>query len=237
MIYIDEYIFINFLIDYVLLKSCSIILKINTTNLRITLSCIVSNISLLFLFVDINIIINILLKIIIAVIMIIISFGKEDIIKNTIYYYLLNYFIGGFLFYFKTSGLLKYKYYLLLVPIIMNIYKYYSYNLKNYLRLKYKVTVYLNNGKIIYLNGYMDSANTLVEPYSKRKVIITNKKIDENYYLVPYKTIDNYSLIKCFNPKEVYIDGIGLRKDISIGIVKRKFKGYNCLLNYKLMEE
>ena len=37
----------------------------------------------------------------------------------------------------------------------------------------------------------MDSGNTLIEPYGNRKVIIINKKINENYYLVPYKTIDN----------------------------------------------
>ena len=44
------------------------------------------------------------------------------------------------------------------------------------------------------------------------------------------------SLLKCFNPKRVYIEGIGQRDDITVGITNNKFKGYNCLLNYKLME-
>ena len=237
MIYIDEYILINFFIDYLILKSCSFILKINTNNKRIILSCLISNISIIFLFVNISVYLTIFIKLILGLLMIIISFGTSDLFKNTTYFYILNFFVGGFLFYFKNEGLLKYKYYFLLIPIIMNIYKYFSYNLKNYLKLKYKVTVYLNNGKVLYFNGYMDSANTLTEPYSNRKVIIINKKIDESFYLVPYKTINSYSLIKCFNPKEVYIDGIGLRKDISIGIIDRKFKGYNCLLNYRLMED
>lgn len=237
MIYIDECILINFFIDYIILKSCSIILKINTTNKRIVLSCLISNISIVLLFLDTNIIINILVKIILGLLMIYISFGKTDIIKNTIYFYILNFIIGGFLFYFKNEGLLKYKYYLFFIPVLMNIYKYLSYNLKNYFKLKHKVTIYLNNGKVLYLNGYMDSANTLIEPYSNRKVIIINKKINENFYLVPYKTINSISLMKCFNPRSVYIDGLGLRNDISIGIVNRKFKGYDCLLNYKLMEE
>ena len=211
-------------------------MKINTTNKRIILACLLSNISVFFLFININMFITIIIKLIIGLLMIIISFGINDFIKNTIYFYILNFFVGGFLFYFKNEGLLKYKYYLFLIPIIMNIYKYFSYNLKNYLRLKHKVTVYLKDGRVLYLNGYMDSANTLIEPYSNRKVIITNKNIKCDYYLVPYNTIDSYSLIKCFNPLSVYIDGIGLRKDVSIGIVNRKFNGYDCLLNYKLME-
>ena len=75
------------------------------------------------------------------------------------------------------------------------------------------------------------------EPYTNRKVIIINKEVDENYYLIPYKTIDNYSLMKCFNPKKVYIDGLGERNDVSVGVVSKKFNGYRCLLNYGLMEE
>ena len=83
----------------------------------------------------------------------------------------------------------------------------------------------------------MDTGNTLIEPFNNKKVIIIHKKIKENYFYVPYKTIDNDSLIKCFNPKKVYIDGIGERNDICIGVINKRFIGYNCLLNYRLMEE
>ena len=119
----------------------------------------------------------------------------------------------------------------------MNIYKKYEYDIKKLINTRYNVTIYLNNGEILNLRGYMDTGNTLIEPYSNKKVIIINKNVNENYYLVPYKTIDNSSLIKCFNPKRVYIDGLGERKDISIGIINKKFDGYDCLLNYKIMEE
>ena len=237
MIYIDEYIIINTFIDYIILKSCSYILKINTTNKRIIIACLVSNISLILLFININVFMNMFFKLILSILMIYISFGKLDLLKNTIYFYILNFLVGGFLFYFKNEGLLKYKYYLFFIPIFINIFKYFAYNLKKYLKLKYKVTVYLKDGKVLYLNGYMDSANTLVEPYTNKKIIITNKKIDGDYFLVPYKTIDNSSFIRCINPLYVYIDGIGLRRDISIGIINKKFKGYDCLLNYRIMEE
>ena len=83
----------------------------------------------------------------------------------------------------------------------------------------------------------MDSGNSLIDPFSNKKVIIINKKVDENFYLVPYKTINSESLIKCFKPKKVFIDGIGVRDDVVVGVINKKFNGFNCLLNYKLMEE
>ena len=240
MIYLDEVIFYNFVIDYILLSTCSKILKNNTRKYKLIIASLFGELSMISLFIDFNNILLVLLKIFISTIMIIISFGYNDIktlIKDIIYYHILNFFLGGTLYYFKSEGLIKYSFIVLLIPLFMNIYKYFSYNLKSILTYKYKVTIYLNNGKTLYLNGLMDTGNSLIEPYNNRKVIIINKEIDENYYLVPYKTIDNSALIKCFNPKKVYIDGIGERDDISIGVVKKKFVGFNCLLNYKLLEE
>ena len=239
MFYIDEYLIISFFIDYVLLYICSKMIKVNINNKRILLSAVFSQISIISIFVRFNYLESILFKIIISSLIVFIAFGFNDIktfIKNIIYYHIVNFFLGGILFYLKNSGLIKYKYYILLIPIIMGFYKYFILELNKYYSLKYKVTIYLKNGKILYLNGYMDTGNNLIDPYNNKKVIIINKKIDEKYYLVPYQTIDSYSFIKCFTPKKVYIDGLGERNDISVGIVNKRFIGYNCLLNYKLLE-
>lgn len=239
--YIEDIVVINFIIDLILLETCSSILKINVRKYRLILSSLIGELSIIYYFVSFNNIVLLIFKTILCLVMSLVAFGYNDyktFIKNVTYYYILNFFLGGILFYFKSNGLIDYSYYLLLIPIFMKIYKYFAYNLKNYLRLKHKVTIYLNNGKILYLNGYMDSGNSLIEPYSNRKVIIINyKNLKENYYYVPYKTIDNSSLIKCFNPKKVYIDGLGERSDISVGVINKRFIGFNCLLNYKLMEE
>ena len=162
---------------------------------------------------------------------------KKEYIKTTIYFYIFSFFLGGTLYYFKIEDLVKYNYILLLIPIIMNIYEYFAYDLKDILRTRYKVNIYLNNGKILYLNGYMDTGNNLIDPYSNKKVIIINEEVEENFFLIPYQTVDSNSLMKCFIPKKIYIDKIGERKDIIVGISKNKFKGFNCLLNNKLMEE
>ncbi len=240
MIYIDELILLNFIIDFLILKTTSKILKLNTTTLKIILSSLAGEISLLYLFVNLNNIELTLFKITIGIIMNLIAFGFNDIkefIKNLVYFYMFSFFLGGTLYYLKIESLVKYQYYLLLIPLIMNILKYFTYNLKNIINLRHKVTIYLKNGKVLYLNGYMDTGNTLKDPYSNKNVIIINKEINENFFLVPFKTIDNSSLIKCFKPKKVFIDGIGERKDIVVGISNKKFKGFNCLLNYNLMEE
>lgn len=172
--------------------------------------------------------------------MILIAFGFNDIksfIKNILYFYSFSFLLGGTLYYFKIENLINYKYFLLLIPVIMNNYKKLTYNLKNILSTKYKVTIYLNNGSVLYLNGHMDTGNNLIDPITNKKVIIINKKINENYFFVPYRTIDNESLMKCFKPRKVYIDGIGERNDILIGIINKKFIGFNCLLNNCLLEE
>lgn len=240
MIYIDELIILNFIIDFLILKTTSSILKLNTKTSRLIISSIAGEISLLYLFINFNNIELTLFKLLIGVIMNLISFGYinlKDFIKNLLYFYMFSFFLGGTLYYLKIESLVKYKYYLLLIPIIMNILKKLTYNLKNIIRLRHKVTIYLKNGNVLYLNGYMDTGNTLVEPYTNKNVIIINKDIKEKFFLVPFKTIENSSLLKCFKPKKVYIDGIGERNDIVVGVTNKKFNGFNCLLNYNLMEE
>ncbi len=240
MIYIDELIMLNFIIDFLILKTTSSILKLNTKTSRLIISSIVGEISLLYLFVSFNNIELTLFKLLIGIIMNLISFGYinlKDFIKNLLYFYMFSFFLGGTLYYLKIESLVKYKYYILLIPIIMNILKKLTYNLKNIIKLRHKVTIYLKNGNVLYLNGYMDTGNTLVDPYTNKNVIIINKDIKEKFFLVPFKTIENSSLLKCFKPKKVYIDGIGERNDIVVGVTNKKFNGFNCLLNYNLMEE
>lgn len=237
--YIEEILLLNFIIDFILLETVNILLRNNIKRIRLVYASLFGEISLIYLFINISGFVMILFKIIMGLIMIYISFGYQDkksYFTNLVWFYILSFFLGGVLYYFKINSLIKYKYYLLLVPIIMNIYRYFSYDLRSIFSLKYKVNIYLNNGKILYLNGYMDTGNTLVDPNSNKKVIIINKYIDEEFFLVPYETINSRSLIKCFKPKKVYIDGLGERNDIVVGVINKKFYGYNCLLN-KLLKE
>lgn len=240
MIYIDELMLLNFIIDYILIDFTSKIIKININYKRKILSCLFGEISILYLFLNTSNIVLILFKLIIGLLMILIAFGFNDMktyINNILYFYSFSFLLGGTLYYFKIESLLKYKFFLLFIPLIMDTYKYIFNDLKSIITLKYKVTIYLNNGNILYLNGYMDTGNNLIDPLTNKKVIIINKKVDEDYILVPYRTVDDSSLMKCFKPRKVYIDGLGERNDILVGITNKKFKGFNCLLNNCLLEE
>lgn len=240
MIYIDELMILNFIIDYSILKITGKILKLNIKKSRLLLSSLFGEVSILYLFINFNNIELTIFKLTIGIIMNLIAFtyiNLRDFTKNILYFYMFSFFLGGILYYLKIESLIKYQYYLLFIPSIMNTLKKLTYNLKDIINLKHKVTIYLKNGNILYLNGYMDTGNRLKDPITNKNVIIINKDVSENYFLVPFKTIDNSSLIKCFKPKKVYIDGLGERKDIIVGITKKKFNGFDCLLNYNLMEE
>ena len=120
MIYIDELILLNFIIDFLILKSTSKILKLNTTTLKIVLSSVFGEISILYLFINLNNIELTIFKLLIGIIMNLIAFGFDDIkefIKNVIYFYMFSFFLGGALYYLKIESLVKYQYYLLLIPL------------------------------------------------------------------------------------------------------------------------
>ena len=97
MIYIDEVIILNFIIDYLLLLCTSCILKLNTKRYKLILSAVFGEISILYLFINISNVFLILFKLIICIVMIFISFGKCDIkefIKRCVYFYILSFFFG-----------------------------------------------------------------------------------------------------------------------------------------------
>ena len=90
----------------------------------------------------------------------------------------------------------------------------------------------------------MDTGNTLLDPYKRRKIIIVyNKELKKlsnqnSFFLVPIESVNNSVLLKCIKVDKVYIEGIGIRNDVIVGLSNEKIKrnGINCILNYLLME-
>ena len=111
MIYIDELMLLNFIIDYVILSTLTFLLKKNVKKRRIFLSCIVGEISILYVFISMNNLLLVLFKLVLGIIMIIILYGYSDIksfFKEIVYFYILCFFLGGTLYYFKIENLMKY---------------------------------------------------------------------------------------------------------------------------------
>lgn len=260
-IYVDLLFFINFAFDFLLILTTSIILKRNASINRILVSSFIGGLSLLVLFININSLTLFIIKFIISFLMIITAFSYKNIrytIKNLIYFYSSSIILGGFLYYlniefsYKHKGIIFYhnglsiNYIVLIIlsPVILYLYirqfKSFKQNYSKY----YEVTIYLDSNKKINATAYLDTGNTLCDPYFNYPVILINKKkiihdINEfGMILVPYKTICEESLLKCIKIEKILIKGVGEKNKVLLGLIEDNIKidGIDCILNNKLME-
>lgn len=261
-IYLDLVLFLNFAFDFILLLVVSLVLKRNASLLRITLGALTGSFTILVLFIPFTTLTLFLMKIILSILIIIITFGLKDIkyiLTNLFYFYITSIILGGFLYYlnielsYKNIGMIfyhkgmsiNYIFLLIVSPLILLIYIKQMKKIKETNSFIYKVDIYLKNKKVVRLNGFLDTGNTLLDPYKKRKVIIVNSKEIEtymnknNFFLVPYESVNTNGLLKCIKVDKIYIEGLGIKKDVLVGITKEKIKmnGINCILNYLLLEE
>ncbi len=261
-IYLDLVLFLNFAFDFILLLTVSIVLKRGANLKRITLGSLIGSITILVLFIPFTTLTLFLMKILLSIIIVTITYGIKDIkyvLTNLFYFYIVSIILGGFLYYlnielsYKNIGMvfyhkgigINYIFILIASPLILYIYSKEMKKLKEMNSYHYKVDVYLKNKKVARLNGFLDTGNTLLDPYKKRKVIIVNSNTIENYLndnnflLVPFVTVNGGGLLKCIKVDKIYIEGIGIKTDILLGITKDKIKmgGIDCILNYLLLEE
>ena len=254
-IYLDLVLFINFFFDFILLFGVNTLLKKRAKLYRLILSSIFGSISILFLFIPINNISLFILKLIISIIMILIAFGDKNFKKTYVYFYILSIFLGGVMyllndtFSYKNKGIVFFSNGLsinLIVMIIISpivIYYYVKENkeYKNMSSNTYLIDIYIGDTRYS-LTGYLDTGNTLKDPYKKRPVIITDStKIDfniEKCILVPYETISNKGIIKCIKPDKVIINKKEF-KNCLIGKVNKEIKlnDSDCILPNKFKED
>lgn len=189
--------------------------------------------------------------------MLIITFKYKNLkytFLNLLYLMILSIILGGSLYLidieigydnvgmiFFTNGKSINIFILILISfIIILIYTKIAKKYKKDIRFNYEVILYLNNKKIN-LTGYLDSGNSLKDPYFNKPIIIVNSNIklpDNNFILVPFKTINSNGLLKCIKANKIYIKDIGYIYDCFIGISPQKFnlKGVDIILNKDLME-
>lgn len=256
-VYLDIIFFINFIFDFLILLSTSLVLKRNIKIYRIILGALIGNLTLLILFIRMNTIQLLLYKILVSILMIIITFSYKNIkyfLKNLYYLYLISIILGGFLtfinntisnynegFIFINNNTKIDLFAAILLSIVMLI----SY-IKNIRELKtnynkyYNVDIYFINNEKVSLNAFLDTGNKLIDPYKKRPIILVkNNKLKNkrNYLYVPYNTVAGSGLLKCIKAKKIYIENIGYKKKFLIGITDNiNIDGVDCILNEKLLE-
>ncbi len=260
-IYLDLLLLLNFSLDFLLLLTTSILLRRRKNINRILLGSFFGGFSILLLFLKINSFELFLLKIIISIFMCIISFGYQNIkytAKNVLYLYITSILLGGFLYFlndqfaYKKEGMVFYHkglsinivFLIIGSPIILYLYSKQAKELKNIYSKYHTITIFLK-GKKYECTGFLDTGNTLKDPYTHRPVILINKKriiYDINEFgmiLVPYKTITEEGIISCIKAEKVQIDGYKEKKNILIGEIKEEIgiNGVDCILPPELLEE
>ena len=257
-IYLDLIILLNFFLDFLLLVGVSLILRRNTSLLRIIIGALFGGISILFLFIKITSFQLFIFKIIISIIMILISFGYKNMkytLDNLVYLYLISIILGGFLYYindelsYKNIGLIffnngisiNYVFILILSPLIIYIYIKKQKKIKEVYSNYYKVEITLLNNKRLCLTGFLDSGNNLYDPYKKRPIIVLNKNLLKNYnpkyILVPIYTVNSNTMMKCFKIKKLVVNGKNIKEDVLVGLSDNNFKleDVNILLHKKII--
>ncbi len=259
-VYLDLVFILNYSFDAFLLFTTAIVLKRKTTFLRILLGALVGSLTLICLFLKLNNITLFIIKFLFAYLMSITSFGNYNIkytLINIAYLYIISIFLGGFLYLinieygYDNIGLIFYKNGLslnlivsiILLPVITYIYIKQAKNIKNTYSNYYNIIIYFKDGKTISTVGFLDTGNNLYDPFKKRPIILISKKeitIDyNNILLVPYDTIDNHGLLKCLIIDKILIKGVGIKKNILLGLSDKDLKiGHaNVILHKKILEE
>ena len=232
-IYYEEVFILNFLLDFMILYGTKRILKRNNKLIRVAVGSIIGSFTTFLLFINISYLLLLILKIIISILLVIISFGFRNIIKNIMYFYFLSIIIGGSAYLLDINN----KFFLIIssfIVVIILIREFISY--KEIYPNKYLVTIYINSRKFC-LEGFIDTGNRLIDPISKKSIILVNLNIDSDRYIyVPYKALNCNGIIKCIKPDKVLINDMLF--DCLIGISKDKFElEENCILPNKLKEE
>lgn len=251
MLYVDLLVIEDLILNYCVLISTSLLLNRLTSFPKLFLSSVVGTIPLIFLFTTIDKSLIFIISLLFSIIMSIIAFKYEDIIytiKNIMYIYFTSIFIGGFVYLINIYFLPKIDNYLLnfftliiIAPIITYIYiksiKKIKTNYSNY----YVIDIYLKGKEKITMNSYLDTGNILKDPYKRRPIILIDKnKINyqnEKIIFVPYNTIDSHGILECFLPEKIYINKVGERKNVLIGLIDEVgIEGAECILNRNIIE-
>ena len=247
-VYIDGLLFLNFYLDFLLLLTVVVILKRNVKLFRIILGSFLGSLTILVLFFKIGSLELFFIKIYLSFIMCIVCFGYHNLksfLINVGCFYMVSILLGGFLYFlnitfsYKNNGLVFFNngisvnalFLILVSPIILYFYIKQMKMFKSKVVCFFKTNIYVGK-KILNLNGYLDTGNTLT--YKSKPVILTN--IDNNFrnkkIYIPYIVIGGSGVLECIKVRKVEVIGIGVFENVYLGFSKDfKLAGADVLLN------
>lgn len=253
-IYLDLVFIINFFFDFIILYGTKIVLKETTKLIKIILGSLIGTVSIILLFISLNNLSLFLIKLFISILMIIITFGKRNLLKNIIYFYLISIILGGSIYLldntyiynnkglvFINNGLsINIVLIILISPIIIYFYikeqKTYKNNYSNIY-----ITEIIIKGKVYRLKSMLDTGNKLKDPYTNKNILLINNNIKLNidkFIYVPYIALNTKGIIKCIKPDKVIVNNKIINKCL-IGLSKDNFnlENIDCILPNDIKED
>lgn len=248
-VYVDVILFLNFIFDFLLLLTTSIVLKRKAKIFNLLIGAFIGSLSIFVLFLNINSIQLFIIKVYLSILMNLFAFYYKNIkytLTNIGIFYVVSILFGGFLyllnieFSYKHSGMIFYYnglsinviFLFILSPIILYIYirqaKFFQKKVSNF----YKVNLFINGNKFV-LNGYLDTGNSLV--YMGKPVIFINFEVDfaGDKIMVPYSTVSSSGILPC-TKATVEIPKLG-NFDVLVGVSKNiNASGVEVLLNNQM---
>lgn len=165
--------------------------------------------------------------------------------------------LGGFLYFLnltfseEVNGLvfvkkdvsINYAFLILLSPLILYLYQKQRKEQSHYHQI-IPVTLHFKNGQTLSINGFIDTGNKLIDPVTKKRIILLNQKkvkgivpIRSPMY-VPYHSLNHHGILKC-----IPIDFLEIyNKKLSnylVGLSEQDLlkDGIECVLNSFCLEE
>jgi len=174
---------------------------------------------------------------------------------NLLYLMILSIILGGSLYFINIEvgydhvGMLFFQngqginlFLLLLIAIVvLLIYKRVEQQKKKDLKTRYLVTLCDQKNTLV-LNGFLDTGNELKDPYFKKPICIINPgmiKGKDPYLYIPYETIGESGILKCYKIEQMKIEKIGTITNILVAESPKKINlsGVDLILNKELWEE
>lgn len=238
-VYLDLIIVINFIYDFLILSSTSVLLKRNAPLIRVLASSLIGEISIITLFVPIDKTMLMLLKFGLSVVMVLMALGKKNFLENIFYFYVITIILGGSSY--LLGGDKRVVNVILMVIISPIITCLYIKSIREY-KAKMESThdVIIIDGDNTYkLNGYLDTGNKLIDPITKYPVIMVSEDLkirSKKIFYVPYNVVNSSSVLKCVKVDKVLIDNKLVK--VLIGLCGNDIfnKDINCILNDSLRE-
>lgn len=253
VIYLDLLWFLNFFLDFLILLIVSYTLKRTTSLKRIILGSLVGSLTTFLVFFKLsNLFLN-LFKILYGCLIIIVTFNlgnKKYFFNNLAYFYMTSILLGGFMYFLnnnfnKSYSLnINYLFVILLSPIILYLYYKQNKELKTKYQFYYPISITFNDNEVIKTNAFLDTGNTLKDPYAHKPIILLSKKLltsDIHIHspiLVPYNSLNHHSLLTVIKPKYIEINNLKSNNYL-IGLSDEDFgfDGINCILNKEMLKE